>query len=182
MLHLSDLGSLVSAEDIGGSPYFDVLHASLYDFLTDPARSGALYVDPGLIQADIARGYLRILQQGHHLGEYLSVLSIHRLNWNYSESIGSGLPAFTTFQFPGCFSGAVITPELVADILSFRLSETLLSFGWWFFESISASLTEAIMNLVRFSVQPFVLSADVALISQGLPRKCRDCYSLSGRI
>ena len=77
VLHLSDLGSLVSAEDIGGSPYFDVLHASLYDFLTDPARSGALYVDPGLIQADIARGYLRILQQGHHLGEYFSVLSIH---------------------------------------------------------------------------------------------------------
>ena len=77
VLHLSDLGSLVSAEDIGGSPYFDVLHASLYDFLTDPARSGSLYVDPGLIQADIARGYLRILQQGHHLGEYFSVLSIH---------------------------------------------------------------------------------------------------------
>jgi len=44
VLHLSDLGSLVSIEEFNGHPSsFRVLHASLYDFLTDPARSGALY-------------------------------------------------------------------------------------------------------------------------------------------
>jgi len=149
VLHLADLGSLVSAEEYDdGDSSFSVLHASLYDFLTDPACSGTLYVDPGLIHADIARGYLHILQEAYHLGEYLSILLTYQLIWNHSESIGAALIPFSTYDFPNHFSKAALTPELMAEILGFRLCEMLPSFGWWLFATTSTRLTRAIMNLV----------------------------------
>jgi len=67
---------------------------------------------------------------------------------NHSESIGPGLPAFAHYVVPECFSGAVLTPELAADILGFRLSESLLSDGWWFFELVSESLIKGVAGLV----------------------------------
>jgi len=69
VLHLGDLGSLISSSvDPYGTHYFRVLHASLYDFLADPARSGALHVDPGLVRADIVRRCLHLLQRGSDHG------------------------------------------------------------------------------------------------------------------
>jgi len=79
VLRLSDLASLVSIKEVEGSSYFHNLHASLYDFLVDPARSGALYLDPGLLWADIVRRCLNLLGDDNHPGGCHSVLSMSQL-------------------------------------------------------------------------------------------------------
>ena len=61
VLCLDNLGSLVSTFTKMNTSFFHTLHASLYDFLVDPARSGSLYVDPGRVQTDIVHGCLRIM-------------------------------------------------------------------------------------------------------------------------
>ena len=78
MLRLAELGALVCMDDEEVEIwevrfFFRILHASLGDFLADPTRSGALYVDPGLVHADIARTCIRFLQQSHFPGETIYI-------------------------------------------------------------------------------------------------------------
>jgi len=80
MLNLSDLGSLVSTIDNEGGTFFRILHVSLYDFLVDPTRSGTLYMDPGIVRADVVRRCLHLLQRGTYPGGCISVLSVHQLS------------------------------------------------------------------------------------------------------
>ena len=53
----------------GTDTQIKILHASLGDFLGDPARAGALYMNPGLIRADISRKLLHFMQQPKLCGE-----------------------------------------------------------------------------------------------------------------
>ena len=68
-LLLSDLGAVVSMTERGADTQVKILHASLGDFLDDPARAGALYMNPGLIRADISRKLLHFIQQPKLCGE-----------------------------------------------------------------------------------------------------------------
>jgi len=149
--HLGDLGSLVSTYNgKDGTPSFRILHASLYDFLIDPSRSGELHVDPGLVRADIVCTCLHLMQQSNHPGGCLPVQLIHQLIWNHSlaESLSSEIIVFAS-DVPDILSEATLTPKLEVELLDFRLSQSLLHFlGWDEFQFFAACLIETITNLV----------------------------------
>jgi len=79
-LLLGDLGSLVTTVDLFGKTKFKILHASVGDFLGDPARSGVLYVDPGSVRAEVVCKLLHFVQQPEHPGEYISFPHIYTFN------------------------------------------------------------------------------------------------------
>ena len=79
-LLLGELGSLVTTVDLFGKTKFKVLHASVGDFLGDPDRSGALYVDPGSVRAEVVCKLLHFVQQPEYPGEYISFLHIYTFN------------------------------------------------------------------------------------------------------
>jgi hypothetical protein len=58
-LFLGDLNSLVN---IGPEKRIDILHASLKDFLVDPARSKALWINPRARHTAFTRRFLHLLQ------------------------------------------------------------------------------------------------------------------------
>ena len=82
---------------------------------------------------------------------------------------------------PRYLARATLTPELVADILSFRPSGNLLNIlGWRRFELFSESLSETIAELVRFLLGRFIIFSNLQLLSQGLPEKRRALCPFSG--
>ncbi|KDR78117.1 hypothetical protein GALMADRAFT_1302261 [Galerina marginata CBS 339.88] len=63
-LVLVDLHSVLNVPAIGGSgDILRVLHASLQDFLMDPARSGTLFIDQGKAHAQITRRFLQYIRK-----------------------------------------------------------------------------------------------------------------------
>ena len=65
-LILMDLRSVLDVPDIGNKNHeLRVLHATLGDFLMNPARSGKFYLDKGKAHAQLTRVVLRYYREGH---------------------------------------------------------------------------------------------------------------------
>ena len=149
ILLLSDLGALVFTNYSNNGPGFHILHASVIDFLGDPARSGDLYVDPGLLRADIVCRVLHILQQPEYPGEHVYISSSSPLNPNHPE-VTLCLAAGGSIQSLCCRTTP--TTELLSNLLDFRLTERMLrNLGWSCFQQFVASFAEATRDPVGYS-------------------------------
>ncbi|KAF8810999.1 hypothetical protein BYT27DRAFT_7231790 [Phlegmacium glaucopus] len=103
-LILIDLHSVLDVPDMEDD-YGDLraLHASLEDFLMDPARSGNLFIDRGKAHAQIARHFLRYIR------DYDSRDTNHHYDCGYT--------VFITLEYHCSNSSA--TRELLADFYGF---------------------------------------------------------------
>ena len=119
-LHLGDLSSLVN---VGPDQAIHFLHASLTDFLVDPARSKEFWINPPARHTTSARRCLQLLQ----LKGTRTCSSQYSRSYPRKEHVG--IMTYLRFSTIYHCENAEITPELLNDLNKFSFDDVRDTFN-----------------------------------------------------